>query len=468
MIHHYVDDLARGRSRLCLATDCAVIVAAASMAGRERNATAIACGLALLVWLVVARTLRQYDIWKGYRGRGRLSRFRPGEVLNDLALTGVLLAAVCSVLLVTQGLFGIPLRLDLRAFVIVLVPVVLALRLMWIGVLFLRNREKERVVVVGTGALGRMTGVELRERAMGRALVGYLRLPHDREARKLPAPLLGDAESLATLLQTSAISEVYIAASATRQGAAMQQVIDVCESYGVPFALPLHDFRLNRARPVNGGALKDGFIHFVNFQPKPLQMLMKRLFDIVASATLLWLLAPLLLFVAVLVKITSRGPALFRQPRAGMHGQEFSMLKFRSMVIDAEKRKATLLGENDLSGPVFKMRRDPRVTPLGRWLRRFSIDELPQLVNVLRGDMSIVGPRPPLPSEVSKYEPWQHRRLSVRPGLTCVWQVSGRNNVQFEDWMYLDMQYIDNWNLVRDFDLILKTVPVVLSGRGAS
>ena len=144
------------------------------------------------------------------------------------------------------------------------------------------------------------------------------------------------------------------------------------------------------------------------------------------------------------------------------------MLKFRSMVTDAEQLKAALMDKNEQTGPVFKIKDDPRVTRVGRVLRRFSIDELPQFINVLRGEMAIVGPRPPVPSEVAQYEAWQRRRLSVRPGITCVWQVSGRNEIGFDQWMYLDMQYIDNWTLAQDFQLVFKTVPVVLFGKGAS
>jgi len=175
-----------------------------------------------------------------------------------------------------------------------------------------------------------------------------------------------------------------------------------------------------------------------------------------------------MLVVAVLIKLTSRGPLLFRQDRVGLHGTLFHMLKFRSMIANAEELKAKLMAQNEQRGPVFKISRDPRITAVGRFIRKYSIDELPQLINVLRGEMSIVGPRPPVPAEVTKYEAWQRRRLSVRPGLTCVWQVSGRNEISFEEWMYLDMQYIDHWSLAQDFQLILKTVPVVLTGRGAS
>jgi exopolysaccharide biosynthesis polyprenyl glycosylphosphotransferase len=198
------------------------------------------------------------------------------------------------------------------------------------------------------------------------------------------------------------------------------------------------------------------------------QLAIKRLFDVAASSAALAALAPLMLSVAVVIKLSSRGPVLFKQQRVGRHGRPFHMLKFRSMVVNAEELKAKLMALNEQAGPVFKMKRDPRITPIGRFIRKFSIDELPQLINVLRGEMSLVGPRPPVPSEVARYEAWQRRRLSVRPGLTCVWQVSGRNEISFEEWMYLDMQYIDHWSLAQDFELILRTVPVVLTGRGAS
>jgi exopolysaccharide biosynthesis polyprenyl glycosylphosphotransferase len=245
----------------------------------------------------------------------------------------------------------------------------------------------------------------------------------------------------------------------------MQRAIEVCEKMGIPFALPAYTFRLERAWPLSN---RDGYLHCAPYENKPLQMSFKRLLDIVCSAAALWVLAPLMLAVMLLIKLTSRGPVFFRQRRVGLRGQPFNMLKFRSMIVDAEQIQARLLASNEVSGPVFKMRFDPRITWIGRFIRKYSIDELPQLINVLRGEMSLVGPRPPLPDEVAQYEPWQIRRLSVRPGLTCVWQVSGRGQISFEDWMYLDMQYIDHWSLRRDLDLILKTVPVVLTGKGAS
>ena len=209
--------------------------------------------------------------------------------------------------------------------------------------------------------------------------------------------------------------------------------------------------------------------HFICADYKPKQLAVKRLFDIVASCAALWLLLPLFAVVMAAIKLTSKGPIFFRQVRAGLHGRTFKMLKFRSMVVNAEELKASLAKENEMTGPVFKeSKNDPRITAIGRFIRKYSIDELPQLINVLRGDMSVVGPRPPVMSEVAKYQPWQRRRLSVRPGLTCIWQVSGRNQISFEEWMYLDMQYIDEWSLSKDLGLIFRTFPVVLTGRGAS
>ena len=245
-------------------------------------------------------------------------------------------------------------------------------------------------------------------------------------------------------------------------------MVRACETLGIPFALPANIFRLERAQSLHTQGIRDGYLHYLNVEAKPAQMALKRLFDVVASGLALWALLPLLLAVAAVIKLTSKGPVFFRQQRVGLHGRPFSMLKFRSMVTNAEELKAKLAALNEQTGPVFKMKNDPRVTRIGRFIRKYSIDELPQLLNVLRGDMSIVGPRPPVPNEVARYEPWQRRRLSVRPGLTCIWQVSGRNQISFEEWMYMDMRYIDHWSLGEDFNLILKTVPVVVTGRGAS
>jgi lipopolysaccharide/colanic/teichoic acid biosynthesis glycosyltransferase len=196
--------------------------------------------------------------------------------------------------------------------------------------------------------------------------------------------------------------------------------------------------------------------------------LWKRLVDVAGASAGLLLLAPLLALVAVAIKATSPGPALFRQRRLGLGGKPFTMYKFRTMVVAAEQQQEKLMALNEQQGPVFKIRNDPRITPLGRLLRSTSIDELPQLWNVLRGEMSLVGPRPPLDKEVRQYQHWQGRRLDVTPGLTCFWQVEGRSTIGFTEWMRLDIRYIRSRSLRQDIELLLRTVPAVLFRRGAS
>jgi exopolysaccharide biosynthesis polyprenyl glycosylphosphotransferase len=214
----------------------------------------------------------------------------------------------------------------------------------------------------------------------------------------------------------------------------------------------------------------DGF-PLLSFSTTPTNealMFVRRILDVALAAVIIAVFGPLLMLpAAIVIKLTSRGPVLFRQTRCGHNGRPFVMYKFRSMVDNAEQLRVELECLNEMDGPVFKSSRDPRITTIGKIIRRFSIDELPQVFNVLRGDMSLVGPRPPLPEEVSRYERWQRRRLSMKPGMTCLWQISGRNEVSFEDWMKLDLTYIDNWSLLLDLKILLKTVPVVLLGRGA-
>jgi lipopolysaccharide/colanic/teichoic acid biosynthesis glycosyltransferase len=194
---------------------------------------------------------------------------------------------------------------------------------------------------------------------------------------------------------------------------------------------------------------------------------LKRAFDVLISAATLFALLPLFVVLAALIKLTDGGPVLFVQRRVGLRGKTFRMLKFRSMVMHAERLRPRLEVHNESSGPVFKMRLDPRVTSIGRFIRKYSLDELPQLINVLVGDMSIVGPRPSLPSEVAHYQRWHYRRFAVRPGLTCFWQVCPRRyQISFEDWMRLDVQYVEEWSLRLDVDLILRTFAVVLGGTG--
>ncbi len=333
------------------------------------------------------------------------------------------------------------------------------------------SKPVQDVLIVGTGHLGLSTYENLKSGTGDHQcnVVGFLNLRGQiGELSDLGVPVLGSSDKLLDVLSTHPVSEVYLAGRVTEHGLEMQDLVSSCERVGMPFALPLHSLRFERARLLSSSPARDGYLHYMSTAWKPMQYALKRLLDIAASAVALLLLSPVLLCVAIGIKVTSKGPVFFKQKRVGLHGATFDLLKFRSMVTNAEELKEKLMKVNEQTGPVFKMKNDPRITSIGRFIRRYSIDELPQLVNILRGDMTIVGPRPALPKEVAQYKAWQRRRLSVRPGLTCYWQVGGRNSIGFEDWMRLDLRYVDNWNLGVDMQLILQTFPAVLAGRGAS
>jgi exopolysaccharide biosynthesis polyprenyl glycosylphosphotransferase len=435
----------------------ASFVAAAEGGQVHYKVAAVMTVTAAVLWALASRALRHYDVTNGRGFQG------------DIALTLVLVTAV--VVPMTLLRFVVPryaMTTEITRFLAVLVPAILWVRLRATGLRLWKSRPIEQVLIVGGGPLGRLTHREIRDSGEHRHVMGYLLFDEESNNARLHAPILGTAGQIEGVLKEHVVNEVYFASNAAHQRTDVQMAIRACEKFGIPFALPACGYRLARAKPAHSGAVPDGYIHYTSVQHKPVQIVLKRLIDILASSCALVVLAPLLVATAIGIKLTSRGPVLFRQQRVGLHGRTFDMLKFRSMVQNAEELKARLAAMNEQAGPVFKMTNDPRITGIGRFIRKYSIDELPQLINVLRGDMSIVGPRPPIPTEVAKYEAWQRRRLSVRPGLTCVWQVSGRNSIGFEEWMLLDMRYIDHWSLAQDFQLILKTLPVVLTGRGAS
>lgn len=243
--------------------------------------------------------------------------------------------------------------------------------------------------------------------------------------------------------------------------------LEVCEKMGITARVSADFFRPKTAQIYAAHVYGLLFISFSGSNPTLPHQYSKRIFDLVLSLLLLVLMAPLFFIIAVAIKLTSPGPVFFRQKRTGRNGRIFTMLKFRSMVDKAEAFKATLAERNIMSGPVFKIGNDPRVTPLGKFLRQASLDELPQLVNVLAGHMSFVGPRPLPFNESLQISGELRRRLAVRPGITCLWQVSGRNNVDFQDWMRLDLRYVDNWSWRLDLEILLRTIPAVLAGKGA-
>jgi exopolysaccharide biosynthesis polyprenyl glycosylphosphotransferase len=273
---------------------------------------------------------------------------------------------------------------------------------------------------------------------------------------------------LVKMLHDTSANGVIINARHTVFGE-VEKAIQACEIEGVEAWLVADFFKTQ----VSNTSLDDFYgrpvLVFRSAPEASWQGLFKQIIDLVLAAVLVLLLIPIWILVPLAIRLSSPGTILFRQRRCGLNGQPFTMLKFRSMVTDAEQRRHELAALNEMDGPVFKVSNDPRVTAIGRWLRKYSIDEFPQLVNVLRGEMSLVGPRPLPVDEVERFDdPAHRRRLSVKPGLTCLWQVSGRNNVRdFRDWVRLDLEYIDNWSLWLDLKILWRTIPVVLAGTGA-
>ncbi len=277
--------------------------------------------------------------------------------------------------------------------------------------------------------------------------------------------ILGTIDDLDRFVMEEVVDEVVFLV--TRQKLAeLEDVFLFLEDVGVKARVALNFFPNVIARTEFSQLSGIPLLSFSTIPSDGFPLLLKAVMDRVLSLALLVLLSPLMATVAAAIRMTSPGPVIIRQIRCGLHGRKFIMYKFRSMVANADALKRDLQALNEMDGPVFKIKDDPRITRLGKWLRRTSVDELPQLFNVLMGDMSLVGPRPPLAEEVARYERWQMRRLSMKPGITCSWQVSGRNSVDFKRWMHMDLEYIDNWRLKLDLKILLKTIPVMLLGKG--
>ena len=322
---------------------------------------------------------------------------------------------------------------------------------------FAQSQLKRRVILVGAKADTSRMASELDENGMEN-----IEVVADLDLNE------STLEQLVKLLHERAANSVIINAKHTYFGQ-VEKTIQTCELEGVEAWLVADFFQTQISRTTFDDLHGRPVLVFRTTPEASWQGIMKKGLDLVGSLILLILLSPVFLFAALAIRRTSPGPILFRQQRCGLNGHPFTMLKFRSMVSDAEQRKHELAALNEMGGPVFKVTKDPRITPIGRFLRKYSIDEFPQLLNVLRGEMSLVGPRPLPVDEVERFDdPAHRRRLSVKPGLTCLWQVSGRNNVRdFKEWVRLDLEYIDNWSLWLDVKILWRTIPVVLAGTGA-
>jgi exopolysaccharide biosynthesis polyprenyl glycosylphosphotransferase len=424
---------------------------------------------ALLAWSVFSWMLAA-SWWEIY---DRIDGAHPRVVLRD-AFRQCLFGAVAVVL------FQYMWRLELsRPFVVLFLVttwVLLSLfRLNASRIMGALRREfagPHYVMVVGLGASAQRLGRQFEDAAAlhGVRLRGFF--ADDRGAESPGEIQLEESypvyplAALPEMLRQHVIDEIVFATD-SRKLAELEEVLLICDEEGVRTRIAVDFFPHVNSRVHLERIGSSPLITFSATPHDELRLLVKRLTDILVASAALLLVFPVMALIALLIRITSPGPVIFRQERCGLNGRRFVFYKFRSMCADAEAMRASLehLSQRELA---LKIPNDPRLTAVGRWLRKFSIDEWPQLWNVLRGDMSLVGPRPAIPEEVNQYKRWQRRRLRMRPGLTCLWAVNGRDNVDFETWMKMDMEYIDNWSLALDWKIIFLTIPPMLSGRGAN
>jgi len=329
-----------------------------------------------------------------------------------------------------------------------------------------------RLAIVGCGPRGAEFGKRVRQRPdLGYLLLGYIDdLPApENPLHGGPEKILGPLNQVREILERHEIEEVVITLPIASHYQTISNLILVCEELAVDVLMPSDFFKTRLVNVAVDDSRAWPAMELRSRMPSAGGVLFKRLLDIVVSFGALVILSPVFAVVAGAIKLDSRGPVFFRQDRVGLKRRVFKMYKFRTMILDAEHRIDDLESQNEVKGAAFKMTHDPRVTRVGRTLRKFSLDELPQLLNVLRGDMSLVGPRPLPIRDVDRFDKtWQKRRFSVKPGLTCLWQINGRHELDFDNWMELDLEYVDNWSMAMDMDIMLKTIPAVLRGNGAS
>lgn len=330
-------------------------------------------------------------------------------------------------------------------------------------------RQTQRTIIVGTGERARELSSRLSmDRHYWYDVVGYVDSVPTPSSTFVGKPVLGTVPDLQHLLMSEHIDEVLIALPVRSCYEDICQVLQLCEASGVrsQYLSDLFETSVAKRRQLQGDNAERVVLHMVH---SDLRQMVKRSLDVAGALVGLVLLSPVMLLIAALIKLTSPGPVFFSQVRYGLNKRKFSMFKFRSMVPDAEQKQAELEHLNETGGPVFKIKKDPRITPIGRLLRKTSLDELPQLLNVLRGEMSLVGPRPLPMRDVSNFtELSLVRRFSVKPGMTGLWQVSGRSSTSFDGWVKLDLYYIDHWSLLMDLRILMRTLPAVVRGSGAS
>ena len=424
--------------------------------------TYFALGLiAVPIWIA---TMSYYGVYKKIRTKPF------SETMWNIGRTGVM-----TVVFVGSATFIMKMQIISRSYIavfivtgIVLLGIEKSIFLKLLRIIRQSGYNLINLLIVGTGHRAQKLIEVVRDHAdWGFRIIGLIDDDPKLLGKKVMGhPVIGRIRDIPRILHETVIDRVIFAVPRMWLNR-IENAIRHCETEGISTAVCVDLFGTKQATLRQSNFAEIPLIIFQTSVAKEWQLFSKRSFDVIISLFALIFLIPIFIFTALGIKLSSRGPIFFRQIRCGMNGRKFTLYKFRSMFVGSDVRKRELERQNIMQGPVFKMKRDPRVTPFGRFMRKLSIDELPQLFNVFKGDMSLVGPRPPLPAEVHMYETWQRRRLSMKPGLTCIWQVSGRNKIDFKEWMKMDLEYIDNFSLRLDFKLLVRTVFVVLTGYGA-
>jgi exopolysaccharide biosynthesis polyprenyl glycosylphosphotransferase len=423
--------------------------------------------LVLIIWSVLLFT------YASYHSHRTVPLTREGLTTIRVVVVGTVILATLAFLLPLRQLSRTWFLLFAALSAVLLVAEKILVRVIarWVRSKGLNYRT---LLIVGTGR----RATDIARMVAGHKYWGYKILGFVSDGHRLSNGwaryrVFGNVPDLRRILETDEVGEPIdeIVFAVTRKKLdEMKQIFLMCEELGIRTRVAMN-FIQNRVARMEIEELEGvPFLTFTTTPSNEAHLALKRALDVAISLLILAVAMPVLAFAALAIKLSSPGSVVFKQRRIGLNGRTFTLYKFRTMIEDAHARREEVAHLNEMmNGPVFKAKDDPRVTPVGRWLRRFSLDELPQLWNVLKGDMSLVGPRPPIPEEVASYHRWHRRRLSMKPGLTCLWQVSGRNQIQdFDHWMKLDLQYIDNWSPSLDLKILLRTIPAVLSGKGAS
>ncbi|MBN2433331.1 MAG: sugar transferase [Acidobacteria bacterium] len=398
---------------------------------------------------------------------------RPAYRFRNLPRKLLVIGEKILVVAFITGFVSFLFKLEVSRTLVLLYLSVIVLLLVLTRVIFILTHKGarngyRRILVVGNSPQVFKVGEKIRLYSdRGYTVLGYVTNQDPAAHNPVGEQILGDTEDFKDVLSRNVVDQVIFVGSSKSDLKIFEQIMLICEEQGILTRLSLDFF----PHVISKTSLD--FIEnqpFLTFSPVPEQafaLMFKRMIDIVGATVGLVLSIPFFLVTPLLIKLSSRGPVIYKQVRCGLYGRKFVLYKFRSMIDGAEDVLWEIKHLNEMNGPTFKMRNDPRITPLGRFLRKTSIDELPQFYNVLKGEMSLVGPRAPLPEEVREYRPWQKRRLSVKPGISCLWQISGRNEIDFDEWMKLDLEYIDKWSLWLDFKILLLTIPTVIFCRGA-